>query len=142
MISLFVPVKLSKEIMSVFTDERDREFYMTYRKAWENGARSHSEAMLAAMDAEYSRLWVSERQVRKVIDRMRTGKEMPECYRNPLYEHLFESFCTIKRYCPERSVSAIVRNLIYHPVRGFPLSRHSAERIVKRSKRRWGRRAK
>lgn len=123
--------------MSVFIEERDREFYMRYRKAWDEGARTHGEAVSMAIDSPTTRLWVSERYLYLVILGMkRSGRR--ESTRGGLYDRLYEQYRRMKQTLPRhRATDAyIIRSLIYRPAKGFPISRKTAERIVKRMRKR------
>ena len=123
--------------MSSFTDERDEAFYRAYRRAWNEGAVSHSEAVERALGSATERLWVSERYVRKLFDRRMRGRFSVGGPRDGLYEEMWQSFCRIRRDNPSRTVASVIRMLVFRPARGFPFGRRTAERVIKRARRRF-----
>lgn len=122
--------------MSILMEERDKAFYKAYRKAWDDGARTHGEAVDAALASPTDRLWISERYARIVIDKFRAGESVGSS-RMGMYEDMWRQFKAARQspalqYLPD---SVLIRHVIYKPTAGFPLSRRTANRIIKRMRK-------
>ena len=124
--------------MSTLMKERDQAFYDAYRKAWDKGARTHAEAVTMALESPTPRLWVSERYLYLKLLAMRLSRHSPT-KRSGLYERLYERYMELReRKMGRRLTDAyIVRMLVYQPAKGFPFGRRTAERIIKRMRKRF-----
>ncbi len=123
--------------MSVFIEERDRAFFEAYKRAWEDGAETHGDALDMAIGSQTERLWVNEQYLLAVFDRMDRGSGcQPPSSRGGLYERAYAAYCSLRRSLGRRASKAyLVRHLVYRPWKGFPLSRRTATRILKRMRR-------
>ena len=123
--------------MTQFILERDKAFFEAYRKAWDDGATTHAEAVDAALDSPTTRLWVSESYLRAVIDNMYRNRHHRHGARNGIYCDIYRSYVALRSspLLRRRSTSYILRYLIYRPTQGFPLSVKTANRIIRRVRR-------